>query len=71
MGTQGKNFEEILNKLEEKVRLLESGDLSLEVSLKTFEDGVSLFKKCKKQLGDAEKKITVLTESLKEEAIDS
>ena len=67
---KSKNFENTLTNLEEKVQLLESGELSLEESLKAFEEGVTLFKKCKKQLGSAEKKITILTESLKEEKLE-
>jgi len=70
MVEKSKSFEEILNKLEDKVQLLESGDLALEESLKVFEEGINLFKKCKKQLGSAEKKISLLTESLKEENLD-
>lgn len=65
--TTKKNFEESLNELELIVSNLESGDISLESSLEQFEIGTKLYRKCKEQLSVAEKKIAVLTESLKEE----
>ena len=46
---------------------LESGDLSLEESLGHFEKGVVLYKRCKKILSRAESRISVLTDSLKED----
>jgi len=65
--TTKKNFEDSLKELESIVGKLESGDISLELSLEQFEIGTKLYKKCKEQLSVAEKKIAVLTESLKEE----
>jgi exodeoxyribonuclease VII small subunit len=61
------NFENSLEELETLVDDLESGDLSLDESIKKFETGVKLYKNCKDQLSKAEKKIKVLTESLNEE----
>ncbi|MEK7286386.1 MAG: exodeoxyribonuclease VII small subunit [Nitrospirota bacterium] len=54
-------FEVALSKLEEIVQKLESGDLSLEDSLKVFEEGVTLSRNCAKILHDAEKRVTRLT----------
>ena len=65
--TKKKTFEESLQSLEKIVNDLESGKLPLEESLAKFENGVKLYKECKEKLGQVEKKITVLTESLKEE----
>ena len=65
--TKKKTFEESLQSLEKIVNDLESGKLPLEESLAKFEDGVKFYKECKEKLGQVEKKITVLTESLKEE----
>lgn len=62
-----KNFEQSLKELELIVSKLESGDFGLEQSLEQFEIGTKLYKECKEQLSIAEKKIVVLTESLKEE----
>lgn len=62
-----KDFENTLEKLEEIVQGLESGELPLDKSIKEFEEGIKLYKSCKSFLEDAEKKIQVLTDSLKEE----
>ncbi len=61
------NFEENLEELEQIVQKLEEGKLNLDDSLKEFEKGIKLYKNCKTKLQSAEKKISVLTESLKEE----
>lgn len=53
-------FEVVLDKLQGIVRDLESGDCSLEDSLKKFEEGVNMAKACQERLNDAEKKIEVL-----------
>ena len=53
-------FEEALEKLSALVEKMESGDLSLEESLKLFEEGIKLSKDCQKALSDAEKKVQAL-----------
>lgn len=53
-------FEQALNKLEQIVRDLETGDLPLEQAFKKFEEGVKLSKLCSNKLDETEKKITVL-----------
>lgn len=55
-------FEDALTKLENNVRTLEVGELSLEESLKIFEEGMKLSKLCSAKLEDAEAKIEVLLE---------
>jgi len=55
-----KKFEDALQELEAIVKRLESGELSLEESLKAFEDGVSLSKYCFKKLEEAEKRVSIL-----------
>ncbi len=47
--------------MEEIVKTMESGDLSLEDSLKYFEQGVELTRQCQVALNKAEQKISVLT----------
>lgn len=65
-----KSFEESLKELESIVSKLESGEMSLEESLEKFESGTKLYKDCKDQLSIAEKKIAILTDSLKEEELN-
>ncbi|MGA7859367.1 MAG: exodeoxyribonuclease VII small subunit [Terracidiphilus sp.] len=54
------SFEDSLKKLEVIVEKLEKGDLSLEESLKLFEEGVGLSATCKKELDEAEGKVQML-----------
>jgi exodeoxyribonuclease VII small subunit len=53
-------FEDALKKLEKVVAELESGDLSLDDSLKRYEDGVKLAQFCSKKLDSARRKVEVL-----------
>ena len=54
------NFEENVEQLEKVVQELENGNLNLEDSIKKFEEGMAISKKCNEILEEAEKKITVL-----------
>ena len=54
-------FEDALQRLEEIVDRLETGELPLEDSLKVFEEGVALARRCSKYLEEAEKRIELLT----------
>lgn len=54
------NFEENIEQLEKVVQELESGKLNLDDSIKKFEEGMNLSRKCNEILEEAEKKITVL-----------
>ena len=54
------SFEDSLKNLESIVEKLEKGDLSLEESLKLFEEGVGLSAVCKKELEEAEGKVQML-----------
>ena len=60
--TKPLNFEKSLQELEQIVTNLEKGDLSLDQSLKLFEKGVQLTRKCQHSLAEAEQKIKVLTD---------
>jgi exodeoxyribonuclease VII small subunit len=55
-----KTFEGALKRLEAIVKEMESGDLSLEKSLKVFEEGMNLADFCTKKLEEAEQKVTRL-----------
>lgn len=54
------SFEKKLNRLEEIVKEMESGDMALDKSLKSFEEGVKLSRECQKELNEAEQKVKKL-----------
>ncbi len=54
------NFEQTLERLQGLVRELESGECSLEDSLKKFEEGMALARGCQERLNAAEQKIELL-----------
>ena len=58
--TEEFNFEAGLGELEQLVTRMEEGELGLEESLRTFEQGVRLVKQCQQALAQAEQKIKVL-----------
>lgn len=60
MAEKKQTFESSLKELEKIVRGLEEGDLSLEDSLKLFENGVKLSRECQERLNQAERRIEVL-----------
>lgn len=53
-------FEQAMEKLEQIVRDLESGDPSLDGAIKNFEEGIKLSKFCSEKLDEMEKRISVL-----------
>ena len=53
-------FENALAKLEKTVEELESEEVSLEDSLKKFEEGINLVRFCSRKLEEIEKKIEIL-----------
>ncbi|MBA2651389.1 MAG: exodeoxyribonuclease VII small subunit [Tatlockia sp.] len=57
------HFEKSMTELEEIVMQLEKGELSLEDSLKQFEKGITLARRCQEVLNHAEKKIDQLVAS--------
>ena len=56
------DFEEALDQLEELVEDMENGDLTLEESLKAFEQGIKLTRECQQALSTAEQKVKMLIE---------
>jgi exodeoxyribonuclease VII small subunit len=52
-----KNFEELMKELEAEVRTLESGDLTLDKAIQSFEKGMTLARDCEKKLGEAKAKV--------------
>jgi len=57
------NFNKGLLQLEEIINKMESGELSLEDSLKYFEEGVKIHRQCHTALTDAEQRISILSET--------
>ena len=57
------NFEQNIKELEDVVRQLEGGDVSLDQLLVLFEKGVGLTKSCNTQLDNAEQKINMLIQN--------
>ena len=55
-------FEIAMEQLESIVRELESGEMSLEMALKKFEEGIKLSKFCSDKLNESEQKISLLME---------
>lgn len=55
-----KNFEQALEQLEKITQELESGDLSLEMSLKKFDEGMQLADFCNQKLSDAKIKVKMI-----------
>ena len=65
------NFESSLNKLELIVTKLEDENISLEDSVKSFEEGISLVKTCQEELKSAELKIQKLLDDGTSEDIET
>jgi len=57
------SFEQALQRLEQVVKELETGDLSLDSALALFQEGVALARQCGIQLDEAEAKIEKLLEA--------
>ena len=53
-------FEQSIERLDEIVRLLEGGEVSLDESLSLFEEGTRILGICSKQLDEAEQKVVRL-----------
>lgn len=60
--TKTPDFEKALVELEAVIERLEKGDLSLENSLKDFEQGVKLARSCQSALNNAQQRVEKLIE---------
>ena len=56
------NFEEAIIKLENEVKKLEGGNMTLDESIRAFEEAVKLVRLCNEKLENAERKVRILTE---------
>ncbi len=62
-----KSFEESYSRLEKILEKLESEDVTLEDTIKLYEEGLTLTKFCYEQLNNAELRIKEINKSLKGE----
>ena len=58
-----RTFEQAIEKLEAIVTELEQGDLTLEQTIKKFEEGMELSKFCTEKLNQAEQKLKILVKT--------
>ena len=58
----GPKFEEAMTRLEQIVHALEAGNLSLDESLRVFEEGTTLLRFCARRLEETERRIEILTQ---------
>ncbi len=58
---QEMSFEQAMRELEKVVGQLESGDVELEESIKLYERGAALKKRCEEKLKEAEEKVAAIT----------
>jgi len=63
------DFEASLKALNTIVENMEQGELSLEDSLKQFEEGIKLTRQCQQSLQEAEQKVEILTAQGEEMAL--
>ncbi len=64
------SFEQSIKELEDIVKQLEKGELSLEESIDFFQKGVELSKLCSKMLDEAEQKVSILIKEKDGEVVE-
>lgn len=67
MSKKNQSFEESLLRLQQISELLESNDITLEESIKLYEEGIKLSKVCYTTIEKAELKVEELNNNLEEE----
>ncbi|APF26894.1 TPA: exodeoxyribonuclease VII small subunit [Clostridium botulinum] len=70
MGRKKESFENMIEKLETIVDSMDNGEITLEDSMKSYEEGIKLCNKLYKVLKDTEGKIKILEDN-KEENFES
>ncbi len=63
MSKKNMTIEETFAKLEETIEQMETEDISLEDSLKAYEQGMEYIKSCNEAIDKAEKKVLVIREN--------
>ncbi len=56
------SFENMIERLEKIADFLDSGDATLDQSLKSYEEAVKLFVSCEKQISSAEARVRMIVE---------
>ena len=67
MAKKDNSYEEMLDSLQLIVNNLENGELTLEQSIKTYEDGVKLLNKLYKKLNTLEGKIKIVNNDIEKD----
>jgi exodeoxyribonuclease VII small subunit len=62
MSNKKITFEDAINELEEKVKNLESGNMTLEESLKAFSEAIGLIGVCNSKLDGAKEQVRIFLE---------
>ncbi len=62
---QKKSYEELTARLQQIIAALEKNDVTLEESMKLFEEGVGLVQQCGSFLAEAQQKVDTLSDSIK------
>ncbi len=60
MATKKVKFEEQMERIQEIVAKLDSGDVSLDESLRLYEEGITLVRACSNRLDEAEQVVKML-----------
>jgi exodeoxyribonuclease VII small subunit len=66
MSDEPLDFEDAMSRLERIVTELESGSFSLEESIRKFEEGIALGKKCREFLARADLRVRTLVDAREE-----
>jgi len=61
--SEAPDFETALKRLEEIVKKLENGELSLDSALQLFEEGIKLSRFCHTKLEEAERRVEILVKN--------
>mgnify|MGYP000977595938 CR=1 FL=1 len=64
------SFEQAMKELEDIVRKLEDGELTLEESINLFQNGVKLSNQCSKMLDEVEHKVSILIKDKNGEVVE-
>jgi len=66
MSKKEKSFENLLNRLQEISNYLEDENISLDDSIKLYEEGINISKICYNKLNEAELKVSILKNQMED-----